>query len=284
LFCFETIRIFAKHLNEKFMEKELSQKQIGLRVMTLRKKKGLTQEELAGRIGLSRTSLTQIETGNRSLTVIELHKIAAILSISLDEFLYAGDSGVTEASAPENIPSETKPDNRISVPELNVEKLKNILLYILERCAGKPNVGETILYILLYFCDFNYYELYEEHLSGIRYKKLPYGPVPQNLDGILQQMVEARLLKQVNTEYHKFKQTRYLPLEKADLQQFSAAEKEVIDNVIMYMGDWTVSKMNEYIYMDLPWNATEVGDYISCNLAFYRRPPFSVRIYQDEEV
>jgi len=251
--------------------------------MTLRKKKGLTQEELAGRIGLSRTSLTQIETGNRSLTVIELHKIASTLAISLDEFLYAGDSDIIAAIPLGNNPPEPKQHIRISVPELNVDKLKNVLLYILERCVGKPNVGETVLYMLLYFCDFNYYELYEEHLSGIRYKKLPYGPVPQNLDGILQQMVEARLLKQVNTEYHRFKQTRYLPLEKADLQQFSAAEKEVIDYVIMYMGDWTTSKMSEYIYMDLPWNATEVGDYISCDLAFYRRPPFSVRIYQDEE-
>jgi len=29
------------------------------------------------------------------------------------------------------------------VPILKIEKFKNILLYILEKCAGKPNVGET---------------------------------------------------------------------------------------------------------------------------------------------
>ena len=51
---------------------------------------------------------------------------------------------------------------KVSTPE----KFKNIILYLLECCAGKPNVGETVLYKLLYFSDFNYYELYEEQLSG----------------------------------------------------------------------------------------------------------------------
>ena len=265
------------------MEKELSQKQIGYRVMTLRKMKGLTQEELAARIGLSRSSLTQIEKGSRNLTVIELHKIASTLSISLDEFLYADISGNPEAKPLENNPPEPKLNIRISVPELQVDKLKNVLLYILERCAGKPNLGETVLNKLLYFCDFNYYELYEEHLTGIRYKKLPYGPVPQNLDLFLQQMVASNLLKQVFTEYHGFRQTRYLPLEKANLQLLSAAEKTVIDEVILYMGDWTASKISEYSHKDKPWRATEDGDYISYNLAFYREPPYTMRVYDDDD-
>lgn len=74
---------------------------------------------------------------------------------------------------------------RISKPTLQVHKFKNILLYILERCAGKPNIGETVLSKLLYFSDFNYYELYEEHLTGAKYLKLSYGPVTQKLDAIL---------------------------------------------------------------------------------------------------
>jgi len=44
-----------------------------------------------------------------------------------------------------------KADERISVPTLKLNKFKNVLLYILERCAGKPNVGETVLNKLLYF-------------------------------------------------------------------------------------------------------------------------------------
>jgi len=265
------------------MEPELSQIQIGQRVMTLRKAKGLSQEELSKRIGLSRSSLTQIEQGNRNMTVIELHKIATIFSLSLDEFLYGGHSGNDKAILSKNNEQEANSEIRISVPELQVDKLKNVLLYMLERCAGKPNVGETVLNKLLYFCDFNYYELYEEHLTGARYKKLPYGPVPQNLDQILNQMVDDGLLKQISTEYHGFKQTRYLPLEKADLNRFSAAEKTVIDDVILQMSDWNAVKISDYSHKDMPWLATKAGDYIGYNLAFYRESPYAVRFYDNED-
>ena len=285
IICFVLKQIVSLSQNSKVrvMIPELSQKQIGQRVMTLRKTKGLSQEELAERIGIPRSSLTQLENGNRNLTVIELHKIAATFSISLDEFLYAGNSGNEEAIHANNDIPETKLNIRISVPELQVEKLKNVLLYMLERCAGKPNVGETVLNKLLYFCDFNYYESYEEHLTGMRYKKLPYGPVPQNLDGILQQMVHTGLLQQINAEYHGFKQTRYLPLKKADLQQFSAAEKTVIDEVIMQMSDWNAAKISDYSHKDMPWMATKDGAYIGYNLAFYREPPYVTRVYDDED-
>jgi uncharacterized phage-associated protein len=172
---------------------------------------------------------------------------------------------------------------RVSIPELQIDKLKNVLLYILECCAGKPNVGESVLNKLLYFCDFNYYELYEEHLTGARYKKLPYGPVPQNLDQIIQQMIENEQLERVKTQYHGLTQTRYLPLKKPDLTKLSAAEKTVIDNVIRQMSDWNANKISEYSHKDKPWKATEDGDYISYNLSFYRRPPFSIREYPEDE-
>ncbi|MBP6323782.1 MAG: helix-turn-helix domain-containing protein, partial [Chitinophagales bacterium] len=47
------------------MKTSLTQKQIGGRIFDLRKMKGLSQEELADRIKISRSSLVQIELGNR---------------------------------------------------------------------------------------------------------------------------------------------------------------------------------------------------------------------------
>jgi uncharacterized phage-associated protein len=182
----------------------------------------------------------------------------------------------------ENPKGEGKADIRISVPELQIGKFKNVLLYMLERCAGKPNIGETVLNKLLYFCDFNYYELYEEHLTGARYKKLQFGPVPHKLDTIINQMIDGKLVKRIKTDYHGLKQTRYVPLEKADLTLLSAAEKTVIDNVIQQMSDWNANKISDYSHKDMPWLATKEGEYISYNLAFYRESPYSVRVYDDE--
>ncbi len=171
---------------------------------------------------------------------------------------------------------------RISVPSLQVSKFKNVLLYILERCAGKPNVGETVLYKLLYFSDFNYYELYEEHLTGAKYRKLPYGPVPQKLDSIVLQMINKGQLQRVKTEYHGYPQTRYLPLVKADLTELKASEKEVIDRVIEQLSDWSAASISNYSHKDMPWLASKEGEEINYELAFYREAPFSVRNYGDE--
>ena len=171
---------------------------------------------------------------------------------------------------------------RTSVPILQIDKFKNVLLYILERCAGKPNVGETVLYKLLYFADFNYYELYEEQLTGAKYRKLPYGPVPQKLDSIIKQMIDDGYLQRVKTAYQGYPQTRYLPLQKANLTELLASEKEVIDRVIEQMSDWSASAISNYSHKDIPWIASKEGEEINYELAFYREAPFSVRNYGDE--
>jgi transcriptional regulator with XRE-family HTH domain len=263
------------------MNIKLSQKQIGQRIAKLRKLKGLSQEDLAKSVKVSRSSLTQIELGNRRVDILELQKLSKVLGFSLDDFMSEDFSASQEVVFKEDNAAK-KDEERISVPTLQVNKLKNVLLYMLERCAGKPNVGETVLFKLLYFSDFNYYELYEEHLTGAKYRKLPYGPVPQMLDTIINQMLDQGQLQRVKTTYHGYPQTRYLPLEKADLSELRASEKEVIDRVIEQMSDWSAAMISEYSHKDLPWEVTDEGKDISYELAFYRELPYSVRVYDDE--
>lgn len=263
------------------MNIKLSQKQIGQRITELRKMKGLSQEDLAKSVKISRPSLAQIELGNRSVDILELQKLSLVLEFSLDDFMSKDFSASQDVEVKEEKKAK-KEEERISLPTLQVNKFKNVLLYILERCAGKPNVGETVLYKLLYFSDFNYYELYEEHLTGAKYRKLPYGPVPQKLDTIIGQMIEKGQLQRVKTDYHGYPQTRYLPLEKADLTELRASEKEIIDRVIEQMSDWSAAAISNYSHKDMPWLASKEGEEINYELAFYRDAPFSVRNYGDE--
>ncbi|MFZ1675649.1 MAG: type II toxin-antitoxin system antitoxin SocA domain-containing protein, partial [Saprospiraceae bacterium] len=250
-------------------------------IADLRNQKGLSQEDLAKRIKISRSSLAQIELGNRSVDIREMQKLSIVLEFSMDEFMSKNFKMSTELEI-ESEAKVQKQDERISVPKLKVEKFKNVLLYILERCAGKPNVGETVLYKLLYFSDFNHYEIYEEHLTGAKYRKLPYGPVPQRLDSIINQMLEKEQLQRVKTEYHGYPQTRYLPLVKSDLTLLKASEKEVIDRVIEQMSDWSASAISSYSHKDMPWLASSDGEDINYELAFYREAPYSVRNYGEE--
>ena len=282
MFYFKTIHIFVQlNFNKNQMSTKLSQKQIGQRITELRKMKGLSQQDLAKSVKISRPSLAQIELGNRTVDVLELQRLSMVLGFSLDDFV----SKDFEVSPEMENKAEAKSKQvmeRVSVPSLQVNKFKNVLLYILERCAGKPNVGETVLYKLLYFSDFNYYELYEEHLTGAKYRKLPYGPVPQKFDSIIGQMMEHGQIQRIKTEYFYKIQTRYIPLAKSNLTELKASEKEVIDRVIEQLSDWSAAAISNYSHKDIPWLASKEGEEINYELAFYRDAPFSVRNYGDE--
>ncbi|MBX7095788.1 MAG: DUF4065 domain-containing protein [Flavobacteriales bacterium] len=282
MFYIETILSLSRYVTKRIdMSIKLSRKEIGKRITELRKMKGWSQEDLAKSVKISRPSLAQIELGNRSVDILELQKLSLVLEFSIDDFMSVDFSAIHESDVKEE-KKVKKEEERISVPSLQVNKFKNVLLYILERCAGKPNVGETVLYKLLYFSDFNYYELYEEHLTGAKYRKLPYGPVPQKLDSIIDQMIEKGQLQRVKTKYHGYPQTRYLPLEKANLTELKASEKETIDKVIEQMSDWSAASISNYSHKDIPWLASKEGEEINYELAFYRDAPFSVRNYGDE--
>lgn len=151
------------------MKIKLSQKQIGQPITALRKMKGVSQEDLAKSVKISRPSLAQIKLRNGGVDILELQKLSIVLEFSLDDFMSKDFSARQDADVKEEKKAD-KQEKRISVPTLQVNKFKNILLYILERCAGKSNVGETVLYKLLYLSDFNHYGLYEDHLTGTKYK------------------------------------------------------------------------------------------------------------------
>lgn len=263
------------------MYTSLSQKDIGRRISRMRKHKDFSQAELAKRLNMSRSSLAQIELGNRSINIFELQKLSRIMCFSLDDFM-SDDFVVSDPSEYSIQYNMQTVGERVSAPKLKVNIFKNVLLYILEKCAGKPNVGETVLYKLLFFCDFNHYELYEEHLTGASYRKLPFGPVPQHLDALIKQMIETGQLQRIKTDYYGLQQTRYLPLVKADLTSLKASEKEVIDKVVEQMSDWSASAISNYSHQDIPWLASKEGEEIDYELVFYREAPFSVRNYDKE--
>ena len=69
------------------MNTRLSPKQIGKRIVELRKLKGYSQEDLAKFLKIPRSSVAQMELGKRNISVIELIKLSEILGFSLDRFL-----------------------------------------------------------------------------------------------------------------------------------------------------------------------------------------------------
>jgi transcriptional regulator with XRE-family HTH domain len=75
---------------------------IGQRIRKIRKAYGLSQEELAEKIGISVTHMSHIETGNTKLSLPVFVDLAAALEIRTDDLLY-DETTAERSSAVEEI-------------------------------------------------------------------------------------------------------------------------------------------------------------------------------------
>ena len=115
-------------------------------IRQLRKKNNLTQKFLASELGISRPTYMQIEQGERDLTITEAEKLASIFGLSFEDFRRAEDSSITAEIKKEKIkPKLEKQEIRISIPQKNLKKFKEVLLYVLSKVGGKSNVGEAVI-------------------------------------------------------------------------------------------------------------------------------------------
>ena len=60
---------------------------VGRNIRRLRKTREWSQEELAHRSGLHRTYISDVERGNRNISVVNVHKIALALGVPAAELL-----------------------------------------------------------------------------------------------------------------------------------------------------------------------------------------------------
>ncbi len=123
-------------------------------IKDLREKGGLSQKEVADRLEIARTSYIAIEQGKRELTLSEAHKLADMFGIEMEDL----ETGM--------------------IP--NYEKYKEMIFAYL-RTAGDTADGKipkTKLAKLLYLADFAWFYEHLESMSGMKYRKIEFGPVP----------------------------------------------------------------------------------------------------------
>lgn len=76
---------------------------IGQRIRKCRKAHGLSQEDLAEKVGISVTHMSHIETGNTKLSLPVFVDLAAALEVRTDELLYDDSFAIRSASVKEII-------------------------------------------------------------------------------------------------------------------------------------------------------------------------------------
>lgn len=253
-------------------------------IKQLRDRANISQQDIADKVGIARATYAGLEGGRRDPSLTEIRNIAEFYQISPSDLINGVDSRVEESVVPYKF-DETVVDvePREIDPQTNPEKLREVLLYVLEKVGAKPNVGETVLYKLLYFIDFDYYEKYGKSITGLTYVRNHFGPTPtRSFASVVDGMRQKGELDIVETPYFSHRQRKYLPTVKSDLHSLSANELDHINDELIRLADKSATELTELSHKDTPWLASKDKEVIDYQLAMYRTDATSMREYEDE--
>lgn len=253
-------------------------------IRELRENAGLSQQDVADAIGIARATYASLEADRRPPNLDEMQALAEYYQIAPSELIDGTASLVNEPitaydfseAAEEIVPRDIDPKTK-------PEKLREVLLYILEKVGAKPNVGETVLYKLLYFIDFDYYEKTGHSITGLTYIRNHFGPTPAiDFKQVVEGMEAAGDLERIETKYFNNLQRKYLPTKRADLHELKATELQHIDETLVRLSDKTAKELTELSHLDTPWRVAKQGEKISYRGVFYRTSLTAVTEPSDE--
>ena len=200
---------------------------------------GLTQEQVANELGVSRSTYFNVTKGKRDLTLSELEKLSAFLNIPIAELF-------------------EKPRNN--------EKFKQMYFYILRHF--KDGLPKTKLAKLLYLADFGYFYDYLEPISGVRYVRRAYGPVPDIFFELTDDLYDKGKINIKPLDYALMITSTTTEQEDSLL---SDKEKSLMDKICAYWSDKRTSEIVNFTHEQKPWKMCRDGEYI----------PYSTIIQED---
>ncbi len=220
----------------------------------------MSQGEVAKTLGISRPTYTKLEKGKTKPTLGQGAILARLFGLSRETF---------EKNSPEKDVIST--DVRIKeVPKENVEKFKQVLLYIVSKVGGRPNIGQTALYKLLYFIDFDYYEKYQEFLVGATYMKNTHGPSPVSFAKVAQKLQDSGKLVEVNSKYFDYDQKKYMVTSESEVSSLSARELKHIDDELERLASKSAKELSDLSHKDTPWRVAGEKEILNYRHVFYR--------------
>lgn len=162
-------------------------------------------------------------------------------------------------------------------PELNGEaKLRELILYIADKCTDAPKFGLTKLNKILYFSDFLWYMHTGLPITGVKYMRLEKGPAPQRMIPIREQMIANGDIYVIKKEYPDNRvQHRVIARDKANLDKyFTPGQIAWVDEVIRILWDANADETSELSH-GMAWKVYNIDKELI---------PYEVAFLSDEKI
>ena len=198
-------------------------------IKKLRVERGVSQADIAEKISIGRTSYISFEQGKSELNLSEIIKLSDIFGISLEE-----------------IKNGLKP---------NYAKYKQMILAFLrskEGVGGK--IPKTKLAKLLYLADFAWFYKKLESMSGMSYRKIQFGPVPDPYFRVIDELFEEGAIDiDTKTKDGAFLIYQTRSGEREKLTELNRSEKDLIKDISLRWKDKRTNDIVKFTHEQLPY-------------------------------
>lgn len=253
-------------------------------IKELRKSLGLTQQELSNLFGWGKATLSRYENGslqdkgydtllkNLKDPIFVLHLIKenplALSSSKRHTLINKLKSDIKEENNLRYYIEEYLAPNEIDekngyVP-FSIDKIDNLILFF---CMYN-GLWKTSINKYLFYADFKHFKKYINGITGSMYKRLPYGPVPENYEMILGRLVDNNMI-QIEEAYFKSGThgEQYKTINTPDLTIFSETEYEIAEEVKKYFKNYGAKDISDFSHKEKGYQETPIGEYISYDFA-----------------
>lgn len=149
----------------------------------------------------------------------------------------------------------------------STDKLRELVLYIADKCEEDSTFGAVKLNKILFYADFISFAEYGEAITGVKYKKYQQGPVPTILKRVRSEMEESGEVVVKKKSYYGYTQHRLISLRRPDFDQLTARDIALVDDVIQMFWDHSAYKVRELSH-DRAWKNASEGEAIPYEAAF----------------
>ncbi len=156
------------------------------------------------------------------------------------------------------------------------ERLREMMLFISDRCESDPTFGAIKLNKILFFSDFFSFAEHGRAITGVPYKKYAQGPVPTVLKPLRDKMQQSGEIAIRKKRYQGGMQDRVVPLREPDLTKFNGQDIVMVEEVIDMLWGLSATEVSELSH-DRAWRNASDGEVIPYEAAFVSDEPLTER-------
>lgn len=160
--------------------------------------------------------------------------------------------------------------------ERGFQRLRELIVYISEKCADDPNFGAIKLNKILYYSDFRAFERWGVPLTGVGYFRLRNGPAPKALVPVRDALVQEGAIRLEKVPVGNVEQRRTVALRPPVLEHFTTDEILLVDEVIRELWPQNATEVSDASH-DIRWLTLSHKDDIPYEFAFLSNEPVTER-------